>query len=111
MGLPCHVSNHPLLPHSVRVGARGPAADRAHSGTLGDVTNADRVELDGETFEVVTRADVPGQYHFTWVSGSNMGYGFTARTSDGRSLTLDQIVSQIRSFLAQIDPHTGYIEE
>jgi hypothetical protein len=50
------------------------------------VTDADRVEVDGETFDVVTRADVRGQYHFTWVSGSNMGYGFTARTSGGSAL-------------------------
>lgn len=69
---------------------------------------AERFEVDGETFTV--RFD-DGQYHFEWLSGRNPGYGFVGRTSDGRRLTHGQTVSQIRAFLRQIDPKTGYIED
>lgn len=69
---------------------------------------AERFEVDGETFTV--RAD-DGQYHFEWLSGRNPGYGFSCRTSDGRSLTRRQMVNQIRTFLRQIDSETGYIED
>ena len=75
------------------------------------MTDADRVKVDGETFDVTTRPEVPGQYHFKWVSGRNPGYGFTVRTSDGSALPRDQIVRQVRLFLAQIDPVTGYIAD
>lgn len=75
------------------------------------MTDAERFVVDGEAFDVTTRPDVPGHYHFAWVSGRNPGYGFTVRTSDGSALPQNQIFSQIRSFLAQIDPRTGYAAE
>lgn len=70
-----------------------------------------RVEVDGELFDVVTSRDRPGQYHYTWVSGPNPGYGFSEGTSDGRGLSSADIEASIRNFLAQVDPATGYIEE
>ena len=70
-----------------------------------------RFEVDGETFDVAPHASLPGRYQFTWVSGENPGYGFTASTSDGRAMTQERIVSQIRFFLAQIDPETGYMAD
>jgi hypothetical protein len=69
-----------------------------------------RVEVDGEVFDVVARRDRPGQYHYTWVSGPNPGYGFSAATSDGRALSNADFEASIRNFLAQVDPETGSIE-
>ncbi len=54
--------------------------------------------------------DRPGQYHYTWVSGPNPGYGFSEATSDGRALSNADFEASIRNFLAQVDPGTGYIE-
>jgi hypothetical protein len=68
------------------------------------------MQVDGETFDVRVEAGAPGQYHFDWLAGKNSGYGFTCRTSGGRGLTRDPLVDQIRTFLEQIDPDTGYIE-
>ena len=70
-----------------------------------------RFDVDGEAFDVTQHASAPGRYHFAWTSGRNRGYGFTANTSDNRAMTQDQIVSQIRSFLAQVDPDTGYLAD
>jgi hypothetical protein len=68
-----------------------------------------RVEVDGQLFDVTVR-DRPGQYHFDWVSGPNRGYGFSLGTSDGRELSDADIEESIRSFLAQVQPETGYLE-
>lgn len=73
-----------------------------------ELNEAERLEVDGEKFAVTADS---GQYHFKWLTGTNPGYGFTCRTSDGRSLTREQIVSQIRNFLRLIDPQTGYVED
>lgn len=75
------------------------------------MAGTERFDVDGETFEVTTRDDVPGQYQFAWVSGRHPGYGFTVRTSDGSALPWNQVVTQIRAFLAQIDPETGYVAD
>jgi hypothetical protein len=105
----CHVSIPPASTDTDD--ASSPQHPDNTSGTLAAVTEADRGEVDGETFEVTSRSDVPGQYYFAWVSGRHSGYGFTVRTSDGSALRRDQVVSQIRTFLAQIDPQTGYIAD
>lgn len=70
-----------------------------------------RFEVDGETFDVAPHASLPDRYQFTWVSDQHPGYGFTAHTSDDRPMTQERIVSQIRLFLAQIDPETGYMAD
>lgn len=70
-----------------------------------------RFDVDGEAFDVTQHVTAPGRYQFAWVSGRNRGYGFTSNTSDDRAMTQEQIVSQIRSFLAQVDPDTGYLAD
>lgn len=67
------------------------------------------VVVEGERFEVV-RSETPGQYDFTWLSGPNPGYGFSSASSDGSDHTQADLEESIRSFLAQVDPATGYIE-
>lgn len=69
-----------------------------------------RIEVDGEQFDVSASRDRPGHYRFDWVSGRNAGYGFSAGSADGRSMRDSEIENAIRSFLAQVDPETGYIE-
>lgn len=69
-----------------------------------------RVEVDGQVFEVQARPDLPGQYDFTWLSGPNPGYGFSSRSSDGSALSASDLEESIRSFLAQVDPVTGFVE-
>lgn len=68
----------------------------------------ERVEVDGELFDV--SVVTPGQYQFDWVSGPNPGYGFGSATSDGSPESRAVMEESIRSFLAQVDPKTGYIE-
>ena len=69
-----------------------------------------RVQVDGEVFDVAAERDRPGQYHYTWVSGPNPGYGFASGTSDGREMSRVELEAAIRNFLAMVDPGTGYIE-
>ena len=66
------------------------------------------LHVDGEVFAL--RADVRGRCtHYTWVSGRNPGYGFSVGpTAD---LPLEEHRENIRDFLAQIDPATGYIAD
>jgi hypothetical protein len=80
-----------------------------------------RLIVDGETFEVGPSEAGQGD-DFEWVSGPNPGYGFSSRPSmtfvpRGESAATgpeagDAVqVEQIRHFLDQIDPATGYIED
>ena len=74
------------------------------------------IEVDGERFSVVEREF--GTYDFTWLTGPNPGYGFSTagRTHGGgvgyaaRQLGDGELADAIRSFLAQVDPATGFIE-
>ena len=77
--------------------------------------------VDGEVFEVRPREDGHG-HHFEWVSGPNPGYGFsTGMPMTFAPLGADAVAlpeaddavfaQQIREFLAQIDPETGYIAD
>lgn len=96
-----------FLPHGgVRLSRRW-----RRSGRVDDVSDAERFDVDGETFDVSPHARLPGRCQFTWVSGKNPGYGFMATASDGRAMTQAQIVSKIRFFLSQIDPQTGYMAD
>jgi hypothetical protein len=65
------------------------------------------MDVDGELFAL--HPDEFGGTGYTWLTGPNDGYGF------GSSPTPDWSTEEhretIRSFLAQIDPATGYIEE
>jgi hypothetical protein len=75
--------------------------------------STDRVQLtvDGEVFDVASDPSQPGAYHYTRVTGPAPGYGFTSRRSDHGETTTDEHVAAIRSFLAMVDPVTGYIED
>ena len=49
--------------------------------------------------------------HHTWVGGPNPSYGFSVGGSGAEQLTAEQIRSEIRAFLSEIDPRTGYLIE
>jgi hypothetical protein len=68
------------------------------------------LEVDGEVFTVAARTGRPGQYDYTWISGRDPEYGFTSARSDGQPSTKAEHMAAIRSFLAQIDPETGYLD-
>jgi len=65
------------------------------------------LEVDGEVFAV--RPNQHGGSDYDWVSGPNPGYGFGV--SPTRDLSLDEHRANIRDFLADIDPGTGYLRE
>ncbi len=83
---------------------------RPFGGDRPELESATRVEVDGEVFDVAAECDRPGQYHYTWVSGPSPGYGFSVGNSDGHAVSNADIEADIRNFLAQVDPATGYIE-
>ena len=74
------------------------------------------IEVDGERFSVTERTF--GTYDVTWLTGPNPGYGFSVavRTHGeglgygARQLGDQELVDRIRSFLAQVDPVTGFME-
>jgi hypothetical protein len=67
-----------------------------------------RLDVDGETFEVEAMSG--GQCGFTWLSGRNLGYGFSSRRSDGGAWTTEEAESAIRDFLGMINPETGRLD-
>lgn len=65
------------------------------------------LDVDGEVFAL--RLTSQGGTDYTWLSGPNPGYGFSQ--SPTPNMSLDEHQENIRNFLAQIDPSTGYIED
>src|SRR4051794_34869311 len=72
------------------------------------------VEVDGETFAV--REDSMGVvsehgrgFSYEWLTGPNQGYGFGVWGPPPESD--DFHVENVRSFLRNIDPATGYLRE
>jgi hypothetical protein len=63
------------------------------------------LEVDGELFAVREAED--GGTAYDWLSGPNAGYGFGSSRS--ASQPAEEHREAIRTFLAQIDPATGYI--
>lgn len=78
---------------------------------LNDVAASQRLEVDGEMFDVTPHETAPNQFHITWVSGRNAGYGFTASSGDDPRPTQEWLVDSVRFFLAQIDPATGFMAD
>lgn len=76
-----------------------------------DVPEPVLLNVDDETFRARADPDQPGAWHLDWVSGPNDGYGFTTRRSDSGWGTQEDWEDQIRSFLHEIDPETGYLAE
>lgn len=68
-----------------------------------------RIECDGEVFTVSHGA--PGTYNYDWTSGPNAQDGFSVATHDSPPLETADHLANIRNFLEQIDPETGYIED
>lgn len=65
------------------------------------------LEVDGEVFAL--RPDQYGGIDYTWLSGPNPGYGFSL--SPTPTVSPDEHRENIREFLADIDPATGYLGE
>jgi hypothetical protein len=76
------------------------------TGSGADVTSF-TLEVDGEVFEL--RPDQYGGTDYSWLSGPNPGYGFSL--SPTPKMSLDKHRENIRGFLAEIDPTTGYLRE
>jgi len=76
--------------------------------------------VDGQTFAVAEDAEHPGSVQYSWLSGPNPGYGFASGVAGGAlaggassgSGLPDRATaeSQIRLFLAAVDPATGYLD-
>ncbi|MGN9775373.1 hypothetical protein ACTMS0_06300 [Micromonospora sp. H33] len=66
------------------------------------------VTVDGQDFRIRERAEEPGTYDFDWLNGPH-DYGFGI--SGGSAMSLPEMKEAIRTFLAMIDPATGYIED
>ncbi len=63
------------------------------------------LDVDGELFAIRRAADGGTAYY--WLSGPNEGYGFGSSGTPSRSAKEHR--DCIRTFLAMIDPTTGYI--
>jgi hypothetical protein len=72
----------------------------------------DPVELvvKGEKFLVTRRAGSSGTYDFTWTSHP-ASYGFSIRGNADWHPDRAELAEQIRSFLADIEPKTGYLRD
>ncbi len=64
-------------------------------------------DVDGEHFRVTGRA---GKYHYRWRTGPN-GYGFDTVSNMPYAKTRGEHEREIREFLAEIDPETGYMSD
>ena len=72
----------------------------------------DPVELvvDGQRFVVTRRAEAAGTYDFDWVSHP-ASYGFTVGANSKWRPDRAEMTEQISSFLAEVDPETGYLAD
>jgi hypothetical protein len=67
--------------------------------------------VDGQHFVVRSRREDPSTYDFDWVNHPS-GYGFTTGVHPTSArLTRDEMERDIRDFLADIDPETGFLTE
>lgn len=65
--------------------------------------------VEGHDWVVTDRADEPGAYDFSWLTGP-AGYGFTMGSSTGAPTDEAGMRRAITDFLAHVDPVTGYLE-
>jgi hypothetical protein len=80
-----------------------PAVYRGTEGGPGPVLCT--LDVDGERFAIRRGGD--GGTAYDWLSGPNKGYGFGSSGTPNRSV--EEHRESIRTFLAMIDPNTGYI--
>jgi hypothetical protein len=91
----------------------GGAKGECHAGPCADpAPGFHPIELvvDGEKFLVTRRADSSGTYDFAWISHP-ASYGFSIGTNADWHPDRAELVKQIRSFLTDIDPKTGYLRD
>ncbi|GAA2850117.1 hypothetical protein Acy02nite_33240 [Actinoplanes cyaneus] len=77
-----------------------------HDGDGGRETAPAVLTVDGERFAL--RARDSGT-DYTWLTGPNPGYGFSA--SPTADLSVEQHTAMVRDFLSAIDPATGYLAD
>ncbi|MGH3285440.1 MAG: hypothetical protein ACRDPD_12280 [Streptosporangiaceae bacterium] len=65
------------------------------------------LDVDGERFAIRRAAWGQGGTYYDWLSGPNEGYGFGSSRPPNRPVQEHR--DSIRTFLAMIDPNTGYI--
>jgi hypothetical protein len=96
-----------LVDRSSSGGGDGPpavlAVYRGTEGRPGPVLFT--LDVDGERFAVRRHGDDGTAYD--WLSGPNKAYGFGSSAAPNRSV--EEHRESIRTFLAMIDPNTGYI--
>jgi hypothetical protein len=90
--------------------AVGPALQPGRAPTSRTGVHPVEVVVDQEVFVVSQRADAPGTYDFDWVSHPH-GYGFTMSGPVDWVLDHAQTIADIRDFLAEVDPETGYLRD
>ncbi|MFE0588642.1 hypothetical protein [Micromonospora echinospora] len=66
--------------------------------------------VDGHDFRVRARAGEPGTYDFDWLTGPHE-YGFSLSGPADPAMSRPEMERNIRDFLAEIDPATGYLAE
>ena len=84
-----------------------PAVYRGTEGRPGPVLFT--LDVDGERFAIRRAAWGQRGTDYDWLSGPNEGYGFSSSGTSNRSV--EEHRESIRTFLAMIDPNTGYIED
>lgn len=87
------------------------AADPACEHCEMEIPQPMDLTVEGETFRARPDPDQPGAWHLTWLNGPNDGYGFTTRRSDHVWAERPALEEGIRSFLAEINPDTGYLAD
>jgi hypothetical protein len=66
--------------------------------------------VDGERFVVTRRAGSSGTYDSAWTSHP-ASYGFSIGSNADWQPDRAELAEQIRTFLADIDPETGYLRD
>ena len=82
-----------------------PAAYHGTEGRPGPVLFT--LDVDGEWFAIRQAAWGQDGTDYDWLSGPNKGYGFGSSGTPNRPV--EEHREEIRTFLAMIDPNTGYI--
>ena len=82
-----------------------PAVYRGTEGKPGPVLFT--LDVDGERFAIRRAAWGQDGTYYDWLSGPNKGYGFSSGATADRPM--EEHREEIRTFLAMIDPNTGYI--
>ena len=68
------------------------------------------IVVDGQRFVVTRRAASAGTYDFDWVNHP-ASYGFTVGANVEWRPDRAEMTEEIRSFLAAVDPETGYLPD